>query len=64
MLKATDRLSKSKVPLRATTVACQRHLKINAIHYAQDVVGMSRTERTATTDIVPLFQPTDPATIR
>ena len=30
---------------RATTVACQRHLKNNAIHYAQDVVGMSRSDR-------------------
>ena len=36
----------------------------NAVHYAQDVVGMSGTECTATTDIVPSFQATDPATIR
>ena len=29
----------------AAFVSCQRHLKQNAQHYAQDVVGMSRTDR-------------------
>jgi len=32
--------------------SCRRHLKNNAIHYAQDVVRMSCTERTAFVDAI------------
>jgi len=31
----------------ATLVACRRHLEKNTIHYTQDIIGMSQTERTA-----------------
>jgi len=36
----------------SSTVACYRHLQQNTIHYAQDVIGMSRSDRTLLVDAI------------